>query len=163
MLLGSTTVHIVEWTPGDDCHQCLMSPGGLQLSPVSLGGSPRSTGGFDPGCFQITASALGSECVRFLYVLFKSRVPVSHCCLGLRKVSLADIQSQTFWRLVFPVRDPWGWGACCGSSDVASCGELCNWNYPPACGLPTQGSGFWLYGFWLYCNSAPPSYLYCQL
>lgn len=46
-------------------------PRGLQLPPVSLGGSPRSTGGFDPVCFHITASTLGSECVRFLFVPLK--------------------------------------------------------------------------------------------
>ena len=50
----------------------------LQLSPASLGGSPKSADGFDLGFFQITASSLNSlegniysldicslECVKF--------------------------------------------------------------------------------------------------
>ena len=52
----------------------LRPQGESQLSPASLGGSPRSAGGFDPGSFQMTTSALGPRVCESLDVSFKRGV-----------------------------------------------------------------------------------------
>lgn len=63
-MLASTSMHVVEQAPQNGCHQCEGSPGELQLPPASLGHSPRSAGGSDPGFFQIISSSLVLECMR---------------------------------------------------------------------------------------------------
>ena len=105
MALASTSVHVVERAPQNGCHQCLCPQGELQFPPASLGGSPRSAGGSDPGSFQTTASALGPRAYEILCAPFKSGISISHIPLGLLKVSPAGLQSQKFWGLVFPVQD----------------------------------------------------------
>ena len=65
--------------------------------PASLGGSPRSAGGSDPGSFQITASVLGPRACKMLCAPFKSGVSISHSPLALLKASPSDLHSQMFW------------------------------------------------------------------
>ena len=73
---------------------------------ASLGDSPRSAGGSDPGSFHITPSALGPGACEILSVPFKSGVYFPQP-LGLQKVSPAGFQSQMSWGLVFPVQGSW--------------------------------------------------------
>ena len=84
-----------------------MSQGELQLFSASLGVSPRSSGGSDPGSFQITASALAPGVCEILCASFKSGTSISHSPLALPKVIHARLQSQIFWGIIFPVQDPW--------------------------------------------------------
>ena len=66
MVLAHTNVLVVEQAPQDGCQQHLCPQDETQLPPASLGGSPRSAGGFDPGSFQISASALGPRACELL-------------------------------------------------------------------------------------------------
>ena len=136
MAFVSTSVLVVEHIPHNGCYQCLCPQSELQLLPVSLGGSPRSAGGSDPGTFQITASSLGLGACEILCVPLKSGLSISYSPLALPKVSTTGFQSQTFWGLIFLVQDPQArsWGAQCGV-DLSLLGEnLCNCNYAPICG-----------------------------
>ena len=65
MALASTSVHVAEQTPQNGSCQYLWSQGEPQVPPTSLGGSSRSAGRSDPGFFQMNASMLGTEHVRF--------------------------------------------------------------------------------------------------
>ena len=83
MVLVSTSVHMVEKTAPNGCHQCLCPQGKLQLPSASPGGSSRLAGGSDPGFSHITASALGLGAHEVLCVPFKNGVSVSHSSLAL--------------------------------------------------------------------------------
>ena len=122
MVLASTSVLVVKQAPHNDCCQCLCPQGGSQLPPVSPGGSPRSASGSDPGSFQIPASVLGLEPVRF-------------CVHPLRVKSLFPIALQLSWTqalLAFKARcsggsssqwEPWARGPDLGLGPLAPRGE----------------------------------------
>ena len=104
---------MVEGDSKNGCHLYLCPHGELQLPPAYLGNSPRLTGRFDPGSYQITASALGPRVCEILSVPFKSEVSISPSPLGPSKVSPADLRIQMFWGLVFLIQDP-----CAGEPNV---------------------------------------------
>ena len=155
MELASTSVHTVEWAPKNACCQCLCPQGELQLPPASLGDSPTSSGGSEPGSFQMTASALGPGACEILCEPFKNGVSISHSSLGLPKVSPIGLQSQTFWGLDFLMQDPRAEVPHVGLRPSLFGENLCNCNYSFLWG----GSPTWGYGSWLYCASAPPTHL----
>ena len=95
MVLASTRALLVEWNSQSGYHQ-----GELELL-LALGDSPRSASGSDPGSFQITASALGPQVLRFCCTCFKNGVSVSYSPLALLKISPAGFQ-----RPVFPMHEP---------------------------------------------------------
>ena len=89
------------------------------MPPASLGDSPRSAGGFDPGSFQMTASALGPRACEILYVPFKSEVsyfpqPSGSCESQSHWYSKLDVLGACL------VQDPWSWGAQCGAQTCCS-------------------------------------------
>lgn len=59
MTLASTSVHMVVGAHQMAATTCLYRQNELQVSPASLGDSPRAAGESDPGSFQVTTSALG--------------------------------------------------------------------------------------------------------
>ena len=65
MALISTSVLMVEKAPQNGCLQHLCPQWESQLPPTSPGDSPRSASGSDPSPFQITASVLDLEHVKF--------------------------------------------------------------------------------------------------
>ena len=74
-----------------------------KVSPVVsclLGGYSGSAGGYGPGSFQISTSALGPKVYEILCTFSKSRVFISDS-LTLLKVSPAGLQSQMLWGFVF--------------------------------------------------------------
>ena len=70
--LDSTTAHMVEQAAQNGCCQRLCPLGDLQLPPPSVGSSPRSAGGSDPGSLHITASSLGARICEILHTPFQS-------------------------------------------------------------------------------------------
>ena len=134
-MVFSTNVLMVEALKNGFC-QCLYPQGESQLPPASLGSSPRSASGSDPGSFQITVSALGLGVCEILCAPFKSGVCISYSPLALLKVSFTGLQSQVFWELIFPVQDPPGWGAQCGAWTPSFLGR--NFNYLPICRSPLR-------------------------
>jgi len=54
-----------------------------------------------PGSYKITAFALGLGMHEILYVPFKSKLSISPSPVELSKLSLAGLQSQMLWGLVF--------------------------------------------------------------
>lgn len=56
------------------------------------------------------------------------------------KGSPAGLQSQMFWGLIFLMQDPWAGKPEVGLKSLLE-ESLGNYNYPPACGLPTWGYG----------------------
>ena len=68
MVLASPSVDVVEQTPNNGFCQCLCPQVKLQLPHASLRDSPRLAGRSDPGCFRITASALGPRAYEILCV-----------------------------------------------------------------------------------------------
>ena len=73
MVLANTSVHVVEQAPQNGCYQNLCPQDDSSCLHVSLGDSPRSAGGSDPGSFQITASALAPWACEILCASFKKR------------------------------------------------------------------------------------------
>ena len=138
MVLASTNVLVVEQAPPNGYHQCLCSQGKLHLPPASLEGSPKSAGGSDPGSFQITASVLGLGAAEILCAPFKSGGSISYSPLALPKLSSTGLQSQcseasSSWCRTLRLENPM-W-----VSEPSLLGEnLCNCNYPPVLGSPTQ-------------------------
>ena len=106
------------------CRQCLCPWGELQLPPASLGGSPGSVGGSDPGSFQITASSLCLGGCEILCAPFKSGDSISYSPLALPKVSPVGLQSEKFQGLILPVQEPWT-----GEHNVGP-GPLAPWREP---------------------------------
>ena len=130
--LASTSVHMVEHTPKNDCCQFLCPTGELQLSPAFPRNSSESAGRYDLDSFQITASALGSGACEILFVPFNSRVSISFP-LAFKAKHSRGLSSQC--------RTP-RLGSLMWGSDLSLCREkLCNYNYSPICGLPTWGYG----------------------
>ena len=150
MALASTSVLVVENAPQNGRFQQLYPEGKLQLPPDSLGYSPRSAGGSDPGSFQITSSALGPGACEILCASFESRVSISYSPLALPKVSLTGHYSQTSGELVFPKQDPQVGDPSVGLGPPRSFGEnFCNCNNPPI-----RGSLTWEYRSYL-CMPLP--------
>ena len=134
MVLARASVILVEQAPKHGSCQCLCPKSELQLSPSTPGGSPRSSGGSDPGSFQVTASALDPGAGEILCVTFTNRVSIFYSPLAFLKVSPTGLQSQAFWGLVFLVQDP-RLGSLMWNSDPSLLGKkLCNCYYPPICG-----------------------------
>ena len=106
MALAINSVLVVEQASKNSCCQCLCPQCELHWPLASLGGSVRSAGRSDLGFFQITASSLGLGACEILCAPFKSGTSISHSPLPLPKVSPFELQSQTFWGLVFLVQDP---------------------------------------------------------
>ena len=73
MVLANTSVHVVEQAPQNGCYQNLCPQDDSSCLRVSLGDSPRSAGGSDPGSFQITTSALAPWACEILCASFKKR------------------------------------------------------------------------------------------
>ena len=96
---------MVEWAHQSSCHQHLCPQGESQRLPASLIGSTESASGSDTGACQTSASLLELGPCELLPVPFKSVVFVSYNPLSLLNGILTGFQSQTFWRLVFPVQD----------------------------------------------------------
>ena len=78
MALASTSVLVPERAPPHGCHQFLCPQSDLHLPAASLGDSPRSAGGSDPGSYPITDSALGIRVCESLCASFKSGIPISY-------------------------------------------------------------------------------------
>ena len=132
---------MVERAPQNGFCQCLCPQGELQLPPTSPGDSLGVAGRFDLASGQITASALGSRGCEILYLSFQSEASISPSPLGLSEVSPTELQSQMFWGLIFLVQDPWAGSLTCGSDLSLLWENLCDHNYSPVCGLPSQGYG----------------------
>ena len=94
-------------SPQNGCCRRLCPQDELWLPPASLGDSPRSAGRSASGYWQMAASALILEQVRFLCAPFKSGDSISHSSLGLPKVSPTGLQRQMFWGLIFLAQDRW--------------------------------------------------------
>ena len=141
--LANTSVLMVAWTTQNGFHQCRYPQGELHLPPISLGSSPILAGRSDPGSFQITSSSLSPGACEILCMPLKTGVLISHSPLALWEVIPTGLQSQLFWGLIFPVQAPWA-----EDPDVrlgSLLGEnICNCNYSPNFGTPTQGYGSWL-------------------
>ena len=108
----------------------------------------------DPGSFLVTAFVLGLWVCRILWVPFKSVFSFYYSPLALLKSSLTRLQSQTFWGLIFPMQGPWAAWPNVALKPIAHEENLCNYDYPPVCGLPTRKCGSWL-----YCISTLPVHL----
>ena len=103
MELAITSIHMVERAPRNDCHQCrvprvsssclLPLREALQDQQVGLIQAP----------FKLLLLPWALDPVRFLWAPFNSGVSISHSPLALPKVSLAGLQSQTFWGFIFLV------------------------------------------------------------
>lgn len=102
------------------------------FASCSLGDSPSSSFGSDPGFCQITASALGPggwDCA------------CAPSLLGLPKVSPTGPQSQMLWGTIFLVQDPWSGETNLGLR-LSLLGENCySYSYSSICGPPTVGVG----------------------
>ena len=105
MALTSARVLMVEQTPQNGYCQCLCPQVELQFPPASLGGSPRSAGGSDPGSFQITALPWVSERVRLCVCSLRVEFPFPTAPWLSPEMSPIGLQCHTFWRLVFLVQD----------------------------------------------------------
>ena len=70
MALVSASVLVVEQSPSDGCLQCLCPQGEPQFFLTYPEESPRSADGFDPGSFQITASALDPKACEIFVCTF---------------------------------------------------------------------------------------------
>lgn len=88
--------------------------------------------------FQITALGPG-VCVTFC-VPFKAGVSISQSS-GSPEINPTGLQSQTFWGLVFPVRNPQLGNVMWGSAPLLFGQNPCNCNYSPVCGSITWGCG----------------------
>ena len=112
-----------------------------QLPPASLGDSPMSVSGSDPGSFQITVSALGLGACKILCKPFKNGVSLSHNPLALPKVSPNDFQRQMFWGLFFLVQVPRAGEANVRIGPLLLGKNLCNCNYLHVCESSIYGHG----------------------
>ena len=72
-------------------------------------------------------------------MLFKNEVFISPSPVGLPKLSLTGLQSQTLWGLVFLVQDPWAKERDMGLSSLTPVGEPLQCNYSLVCGSPIWG------------------------
>ena len=81
------------------------------MPPASLGGSPKSVGGLDPGSSQISASVLGPISYEILCTHFKSRVSISYSPQALPKVSSLTFKKPNILQAYFPDTGPPGWRA----------------------------------------------------
>lgn len=106
MALTSTSVLLVEGVPPNGFCQHLCPQSISPLLSASLGGTVRSTSVSDPGPFQCIASVLGLGACEILCETFKSGISVSLSPPALLNISSAGVQSQTFWKFIFPVPDP---------------------------------------------------------
>lgn len=87
-----------KWLPPVSLPQCE-----LQLPPASLGDSPRSGRGSDPG--SLLPSSLVPTTDKILCLPFQNGVSINHSLLSLLKISITDLQSQMLWGLIFLVHD----------------------------------------------------------
>lgn len=126
MVSTSASVHVVEETPRNGCHQSLCPWGELQLPPTPLEDSPTPADRSDPSSYQITAFSLGPEICELL-------------CMPLRVMFLFPLVLWGFLNyalLAFNTK-------CSGGS--------CSWCWTPRLGSPVWGSGLSL--FWKdFCN-----------
>ena len=147
MVFASTSVLVVDRAPKNGRRQCLCPQGELQLPPASLGGSPRSASGSDPGSSQITASALGPGTCEILCVPFKGGVSISPSPLALLKLSPLAFKAKCSGGLSSWHSTP-RLGSLMWHLDTLLLWEnLCSCNYSPLCGLPAWrgrgGGGYW--------------------
>lgn len=129
------------------------SPGWI---PPLWGGVLQSHNGSDIGPFLIAASALVPRVCEILCVSFESEVFICLRLTTLPKVNSAGLQSQKFWRFIFPPQDPQvgEWGSMLGL-DPSLLGEnLYSCNYSPIHGSPT-----WGYVTQLYYVPTPTTHL----
>lgn len=82
---------VVEQAPQNGCYQNLC-PQVTQLPPLSLGDSPRSAGGSDPGSFQITASALAPWVCEICVHPLRKETFISYSPLSVLNVSPTGLQ-----------------------------------------------------------------------
>lgn len=106
MALASTSVLLVEGVPPNGFCQYLCPQSISPLLSASPEGTVRSTSVSDPGPFQCIASVLGLGACEILCETFKSGISVSLSPPALLNISSAGLQSQTFWKIIFPVPDP---------------------------------------------------------
>lgn len=106
MAFASTSVLLVEEVPPNGFCQRLCPQSISPLFSASLGGTVRSTSVSDPAPFQCIASILGLGACEILCETFKSGISVSLSPTALLNISSAGLQSQTFWKFIFPVPDP---------------------------------------------------------
>ena len=99
-----------------------MSLGWVQLPLASLGGSPRSTAGSDPGSFQIIASALGPGACEILYAPFKSEVYFPWPS-GSSKIKACQPSKPNVLVDHLPGAGLLGWGALYGAQIPTSLGR----------------------------------------
>ena len=83
------------------------------MPPASLGGSPRSANGSDPGSFQITASVLCLGALEILHVPFKSGISIPYSPQFSRMQALLAFKARCPG-LSFLVQNL-DWGAQCGA------------------------------------------------
>ena len=141
MVSTSASVHVVEETPRNGCHQSLCPWGELQLPPTPLEDSPTPADRSDPSSYQITAFSLGPEICELL-------------CMPLRVMFLFPLVLWGFLNyalLAFNTKCSggscsWCWTPRLGSLMQAlnshSCGRPSGGcNYPPVCRYPTCWCG----------------------
>ena len=121
MALASTSFHVVDPAPQNGFHQCLYPQGELQLPPASLGASPRSASGSDPGSFQITASALGLGACEILCAPFKNGISFLQPS-GSPEISPDGLSKPNVLGVHLPSAGPLGWGAQCEAQSPRSLG-----------------------------------------
>ena len=112
--LASISVLVIGWAPPKWLLQCLHPQVESQLPPASLvGGVLQNHNGSDIGPLLITASALVPRECEILCVSFESGVFIFLRLTTLPKVNSTGLQSQKFWRFIFPPQDPQVGGAQC--------------------------------------------------
>ena len=122
MTLANTSVLVVAWTPQNSCHQCLCFQGEFQFPPVSLGGSPRSAHGSDPGSFQISVTVLGpGVCENCVYPLRMESLFPTALWVSCTQVPLAFKDRHS--RASSSHAGPLNWGAHCGAQTPHSSGR----------------------------------------
>ena len=124
MVLARTSVHVVEQAPQNGCYQNLCPQGDSSCLHVSLGDSPRSAGGSDPGSFQITTSALAPWACEILCASFKKKD-----CYFLQPSECPECKphwpsKSNVLGIHLPGAGPLEWGAQCGAWTTHSLKEI---------------------------------------
>lgn len=93
--------------------------------------------------FQLTASTLRLEMCEILHV---EQSLFSLVWLALSNISPTSFQARWIPVTHLPGVTPPGWGAwCCTQTPCFFWENLCDWDYPPICGLLAQGCESLLY------------------
>lgn len=115
-----------------------------QLPPNSLWVFPRSTSGSDPGFFP--SNCFYTETWNVWDFACGAESLFSLVWLALSNISPTSFQARWIPVTHLPGVTPPGWGAwCCTQTPCFFWENLCDWDYPPICGLLAQGCESLLY------------------